>query len=490
MAREPLGRGQVCASALTPPRAPRSRLDGHSRWGVKSSTSNPSHSVALSIVTALIVLLISGCASTPAANPDRHFYRLRDIVAALPPGGTLDVFLVHGMRADSDQTYSDVIAAIGDRLPIEADIPQNQEQKLALVATGIPTVTLHGVSVFSAANWATFEPYLVIAPYHTKDDRHRINFYKLNYWLALATMKCLFIISPDTLVVGSSSRASYCASAPWNANVNTRLSGVSEWGNRWAKTEIMERGLADAVIATSEFRQILRSAINEALGIALKTALARDDIEEDVRDQRGETELSELQQRDRTLFVFITESLGSYILHDALNQDAASTNSHVEKIAPFIGICGATQVHMFANQLALPGFSELQVSTANTTNSGTARYATENAAGRSHFFRRCPNQGSTRTTNHGTEIGAQQVVVYHDPNYLLTYYTSDRPGYIGDENLDTTNVVAPFTSTIIPFLLTDPAKAHTGQASSDAIMDSVVCEHEPGNWKSCAPARP
>jgi hypothetical protein len=433
-----------------------------------------------------LMLLLAGCAGNPAANPDRHFSGLRDIVTSLPPGGTLDLFLVHGMRAYSDQTYDDVIAAINERMPIEQD---GTPTRTDLVTTDVPTVTLDGVPVFSADNWAMFEPYVVVARYLTKDHQHHINFYKLNYWPALALMKCLFIISPDTLVVGSSDRAKFCTSKPWNATVNSRLSSAPDWGNEWIKTEIVEWGLADAAIATSDFRRVLHRTVREALGMALNAARAREGIQEDATDDVGDKELEQFRQKDRTRFAFITQSLGSYVVHDSLYATDDPARSHVESIAPYVVICGATQVHMFANQLALLRFSELQVADGKSPKRTESEAARGEKPGRSHFFRGCQNQNGAGSAKRGTEFAAQQVVAYHDPNDLLTYYTSDRPGYIGEKNVDTTNVVAPFTGTIVPFLLADPMKAHTGQATSRVIVDSVVCGHEPGNWKPCGVSR-
>jgi hypothetical protein len=433
-----------------------------------------------------LILLLAGCAGNPAASPDRHFSGLRDIVTALPPGGTLDLFLVHGMRADADQTYDDVISAINERLPIEKD---GDPEKKLLVTMDVPTVTLDGVPVFSADNWPRFEPYVVVARYLTKDHQHHINFYKLNYWPAIALMKCLFIVSPDTLVVGSSDRATYCAGEPWNATVNNRLSGAPEWGNQWLKTEIVEWGLADAVIATSDFRRILHRTVREALVMALNAARTREGIQEDSTDEVGDKELEQFRQKDRTRFAFITQSLGSYVVHDALYATDDPARSHGEAIAPYVVICGATQVHMFANQLALLRFSELHVADGKSSRRAEPEAAGGEKPGKSHFFRGCQNQSGDSAAKRGTEFAAQQVVAYHDPNDLLTYYTSDRPGYIGDKNADTTNVVVPFAGTIVPFLLANPVQAHTAQPTSRVIVDSVVCGHEPGNWKPCGATR-
>jgi hypothetical protein len=76
-------------------------------------------------------------------------------------------------------------------------------------------------------------------------------------------------------------------------------------------------------------------------------------------------------------------------------------------------------------------------------------------------------------------------VAYHDPNDLLTYYTSDQPGEVGAMNMNTINVVSPFAKVWVPFVVADPIGAHTDQANQKAIMDMVVCGRKPGNSPNC-----
>jgi len=140
----------------------------------------------------------------------------------------------------------------------------------------------------------------------------------------------------------------------------------------------------------------------------------------------------------------------------------------------------------YADSLRL---SELNVSEANTpAASANAESAIATASvekGRSHFFRGCPRPSNESTTKSHGQFGAQQVVAYHDPNDLLTYYTSDQPGDMGAANLNTTNVVSPFSKIWVPFLVADPIDAHTDQANQKIIMDMVVCGRQFGQTPSC-----
>jgi hypothetical protein len=457
---------------------------------------------------SMVGVLLGACASygPVGVDPDRSFSGLREIVNDLPDGGTVDIFLVHGMRADALQTYADVIGALAGRLPLGTESPSSDAQPRKLVALA-PTVSMDGIAVFNAANWDAYRPQVTIRRFQSAGGNKHINLYLFEYWQALAYMKCKFVIAPDTRVVGASSRSSYCSDKYQDAGA-TRLSSSSEFGNRWIKTEIMEWGLADATIATSSYRAVLHQAVREMLAIAVREAREQVGLDADTHDATGADELQRLAASGKTRFAFISESLGSYVVHDALTQavygsSAAAQEAHalqpdaqarrLEAIAPMAVICGASQVHMFANQLALLRFSELQVSDAN----GQAVTATATSPAppppgpsedsRSHFFRGCPPAadaaGAAPAAGH---FGAQQIVAYHEPNDLLTYYTSDRPGIVGAQNHNTINVVVAFTTKWVWFLAADPAKAHTGQPGKPVLMDMVACGRQVGKAPSCS----
>jgi len=449
------------------------------------------------ISLAVSATLMTACVSFGpiGVDPDRAFSGLRDIIDDLPTNGTLDVFLVHGMRIDAPQTYAEITKPVADRLHLtESDV--GAEQKLV---PATPTVTIDGWRVFGGDNWDANRPRVTIQTFTAPGGKH-VKFYRFQYWEALAFLKCRLIVAPDTRVVGDSTRSKYCAQNSYDDVGGARLSSSSEFGNRWVKTEIMEWGLADAVIVTSAYRAVLRQAVREMLATALRDA-GVEEITGAAETSNAQTELQRLAENKATRFAFISESLGSYVVHDALAQAVSSTpdaqaerrslqpdtNARaLEAIAPIVVICGASQVHMFANQLALLRFSELRVrdSSGRDMPSTESSLASDDIADRAHFFRGCPSRTAAGATM-GREFGAQQVVAYHEPNDLLTYYTSDRPGDVGTENRNTINVVVPFTTKWIWFLAADPGKAHTGHPEVGKIMDMVVCGRQPKEKPRC-----
>jgi hypothetical protein len=453
---------------------------------------------------AVVVLVCSGCIERGplAVDPDRHFAGLRDILDDLPPNGTLNVVLVHGMRADAPQTFTRLEQQLQSRLHLGE---MQSQQTWGLVAI-TPLVTLENESLFGTDNWGLFRPRLTMDRFQTVAGSKviHVNFYRFEYWQALAYIKCRYVIAPDTKIVGATTRSTYCAAKPWEAVPTQRLSSEPEFGNRWLKSEIIEWGLSDAIIATSQYRTVLRQAVREALEIATRDGIAAAPAAPSSVGERKTDELAGVPDNYRHRFAFVTESLGSYVISDALSTLVTPTSADsvanaqrqpdAERMTAQIravrfAVCGATQVHMLANQLALLRLSELDVASNIASSGAKDRTNPESEAAsartvQAHFFAGCRGAGNTHPRN-GVAFGARQIVAYHEPNDLLSYYTSDKPGAIGTANVETTNVVFPYTTLWVPFLLADPSTAHTGQPDVPAIMNLLGCGHAVGTPPAC-----
>jgi hypothetical protein len=481
---------------------------------IRSHLRTPS--VAGFLVLVLGISLAAGCATSGPAviDPDRDFAGLRDILANLPDDGTLEVFLAHGMRVDAQQTYADVIGAITKRLNLFTTEDTQKLRQTPLVLEP-PNVVLDGVHVFGqgstdGSDWTQFQPRVTVEHWQTRVGHKHVNFYRFEYWQALAFIKCQFVIAPDTKVIGTTTqlggktRSEFCASQPWESPVYPRLSNLPQLGNQLLKSEILEWGLEDAVIATSQYRIVLRQAVREALQITARDAIAAAPTRRTAAGIDGTGGSEAIPDNYRYRFAFITESLGSYVISDALNSfvtpaaipPGSSSNSETKSsayseqmYAAKFAICGATQVHMLANQLALLRPSELSVLPNENTGAKTAPgndAAQSSAQAHAHFFRGCEEPGWTAShSQNGVAYGAWQVVAYHDPNDLLSYYTSDKPGTVGTANTETTNVVVPYAPVWIAFLFADPITAHTGQPKVPAIMDFMACGHSADKKPDC-----
>jgi hypothetical protein len=492
------------------------KVDSSSRMSSRRRSARKHRFIAAAVFA---IGLCTGCATSgpPVIDPDREFAGLRDILNDLPEGGTLEVFLAHGMRADGQQTYAALIGAITKRLDLFTT-EDTAKLKPILLVSAAPNVVLDGVHVFGqgskdGSDWTQFQPRVTIEHWQTRVRQKHVNFYRFEYWEALAFIKCQFVVAPDTRLIGTgtqfggTTRSKFCASLPWNAPGSKQLSNLPEFGNQSIKSEIMEWGLTDAVIATSQFRTVLRQAVREAMVLTARDAIAAAPRSLATPGGTPGGATPTIPDDYRYRFAFITESLGSYVISDTLNSLApppsvtpasasaseAAASEYAEQMrAAKFAICGATQVHMLANQLALLRPSELAVSKAgtpeneNSATDGNNAETTPSTTSHAHFFRGCEESAwKSSHPQNGVAYGAWQVVAYHDPNDLLSYYTSDRPGTVGAANAETTNVVVPFAPVWIPFVFANPITAHTGQAKAPAIMDLLTCGHRVGAEREC-----
>lgn len=463
------------------------------------------------VVGALVLSLLvcSGCQTIgkPVVDPERPFAGLRDVLNDLPDDGTLEIFLAHGMRVDEPPQYTGEIEEISKRLNLARGPDKVKTDPTKPLVSNPPNISLDGVPVFGpdskyGSDWATFQPRVTVKHTQTLDGKKHVNFYLFEYWQALAFIKCQFIIAPDTRVIGITDRSKYCAKSPWSAPGADRLSIAPAFGNQLIKDEIMEWGLSDAVIAISQYRSVLHQAVREALILATDDARAAAQSDANIRTGAIVNGAPAVPNNFRYRFAFITESLGSYVISDALSTfvtpnapdptlDPDATIRDEQFRAVRLAVCGATQVHMLANQLALLRMSELSIATASVvsmTNAETATSTLTLDSGRhAHFFRGCTSDTpGTANIRNGVSFGARQVVAYHEPNDLLSYYTSDKPGFVGSDNKGTTNVVIQYAPTWIPFLFHDAITAHTGQPKVPAIMDMLSCGHREGVATGCA----
>jgi hypothetical protein len=259
--------------------------------------------IACFLLLALNATLLTGCTSSGplGVDPDRGFAGLSAILKDLPEGGSVDVFLVHGSADGPPPSYPIEIGQIKTRLSLIEDVT---DPAIELVPVA-PTVTMDGVTIFDAHNWDSVRPELTIQHFHTATGDKKVNFYRFEYWQPLAYIKCLYVVAPDTRIEGSSTRSTFC-DQHYRTKDGARLSSSPEMGNSGIKIEIMEWGLADAVIATSAFRSILRQAVREAMAHALSDAQKHEGSDSAPVTGSGATEMA--TEFKNTRFAFISES--------------------------------------------------------------------------------------------------------------------------------------------------------------------------------------
>lgn len=407
----------------------------------------------MTALAALCVAALSACASYGSlrVEPDERVKGLKSLLDETSPGGTLHVMLVHGMNASEDQRHDDLIKAIAGRLgfAVGKDVPWGPDVPLHERA---PNITLFGGEVWSVTQWKRDVPVyrsVVLTP--TDVSGRRLAFHAFDYWRALATLKCRYLVLPDTRLVGAHDIAEECRKFLYDedAKVLPALSGTPRYLNRRLKTELVEWGFGDAVIATSDYRAVLRAAILEWIekvndrGAAL-AAMRPGQLQRPMAP--AATFADAISRRDAQLAV-ITRSLGSYVLLDALSV----ANSEQSRF-----VCNARQIHLLANQLGMLQLSELS--------SGAAAAVARDAPARSLFA----------PLVHECAPG-RQVVAYHEPNDLLSMYVEGRlySQPKNDQNFKVFNVAMPYARGV-PLLFSNPVTAHVGQANAKQLMDLLV----------------
>jgi len=405
------------------------------------------------LVAATVVLVSCTAVGPTRVEPDGPFDGIGQLLTPLTE--SVNVLMVHGMGAEKNQEPKELILRISSRLQLEEveSIPA-----MTLLENDPPPYMLGDEKLWeSAESWNRDAPTLRILRYKQKETNLRINFYLFDYWKALARIKCAYLVQSDTRLIGATDISGVCEdlweeSQRGTLTIHEPLGAQPAYVNRYFKSGIVEWGLADAVIATSDFRRVLRKALGEAMTKQQEDLARQRAINFPQAPARTFGDLlSHIQQPGSPKFAIITHSLGSYVVFDALANANAGGKESI--------LCVARQVHMLANQLPLLQFSEI------ATEDEPARSVEASAA------ENCNNiiAQAQISAEHGP-LPKVQVVAYHEPNDLLTFYINDLDG----SRFSLTNVVASFTKVWIPYLAADPMTAHTGQYRDRTIMDMVA----------------
>jgi hypothetical protein len=311
-------------------------------------------------------------------------------------------------------------------------------------------------------------------------------FYSLNYWGVLVWLKCDQLNRADMLLIGDhdallEGNATYCnqrfAGRPNFPIPTTPVSSPPLLVDHTIKNFVMDWGFPDAVITISGYRRVLNQAVRAALQAETNDVIDRYQKRHPnmVRmRQPGQdsspTALDEPNLQQAEAYAVVTESLGSYVVLDALQWSSDLTGN------PENLICRASQIHMLANQMSLLRLSRIRV--IPPAAAAPAAAAPERAASGEGSAPpspgNCPPPPPTQTNP-----WRPYIVGYHDPSDLLTFYMY-HPGADATHSFEhqmqsqMISVVAPYAPEAIPFVLADPWQAHSqGQETDPRIQDMV-----------------
>jgi hypothetical protein len=353
--------------------------------------------------------------------------------------GPVHISYVHGMRADGPGASAAFRAELLRRFGGSA--APRARRFIDLGAR--PARAMIGSAPIwpSDAAWAASRPFV---------DRYQLNLRggaivivdEVNWWPLLFPIKCRFLVLPEHDLSGNEpSHLRLCAGRgpageaglfhPWlsaqeldQALDTDPRSGGGARVNSTIKRQIFNWGLADAVIALGPMRHYLNRTMQSAFALAAEGTVAS-------------------TARDHVL---ITESLGSFVVLDALSADTPAVESY---------LAGSRIIYFFANQFALLEFARI----ANLPD-GTATPA----AGPE------PSPLEQLQTLARTETPGRrrlQIVALSDPSDMLTYRVPQIEGATV-VNIYVRNVPRGLG------LLADPIRAHTGHVGTSGVWDVLL----------------
>ena len=396
------------------------------------------------------------------------------------PDRVVHVMFVHGIRADRRGTSDSFRAGLCAKFPELCPGRKGQPRpagSIRLLIGDMPHANVLGVELWNdAAAWRDSEPFVDRYVYR-QGDKVRVIVDEVNWWPLIFPLKCRMLVLPEAQLSGAdrehlqlcAGNADHKAPADYayhrwltdaelGAALQPAISGGGAWGNRLLKQQLMNWGLSDAVVSLGPMRVYLRRAIGEAFNAA----------------ERAEG-LSPAQQD----FVLASESLGSFIVMDALEYaDQPPTlmeAAEQDRVQALSRVMHRTaDIYFFANQfplLELARVHKLPPSPDNNQAPPAAGGATPAPVVSVGALSAWARPQISKAPREGMPT-ALQIVAFSDPSDVLTYYVPQIP-HAPDGPV--VRVVNLYDSNAFNWfgLLEDPGAAHTGHTRNPAVLEAL-----------------
>ncbi|HWB33051.1 MAG TPA: hypothetical protein VG714_07760 [Acidobacteriaceae bacterium] len=401
----------------------------------------------------------------PAAQPSIS------MADSLRRAGThqLHILYIHGMAAggagdfDSWGLRKSICDHLGDCLSPAGEMDGREYADQGEFALDAPPPSL---KYLGKPVWQTQQEWNASAPFviHWKLARTSgtsVYVDEINWWPLVFALKCREIVAGEADLIGplnsylgtcayskpdptaSGRYQSYAWLTPQEVAAIRALPRQGAHFNRSIKADLMDWGIADAVMAVGAMRPLLIDGIRQLL---LKSA---DVTPEGVRGPS--TGLRPDQE-----FVIVTHSLGSYLIFSALDIRSADVNANTSQAlrAQFEDILRHTSlVYFFANQVRLLELADLDT----TGHENMLSHLQAWAQLRTQYLK-----DSGRTAE-----GPPQVVAWNDPSDLLSWTVPPLASVIV-RNIEVKNAPHWF------WLFENPAKAHDRYAQNKKIIRQMM----------------
>ncbi|MGI9169196.1 MAG: hypothetical protein ACR2FH_03350 [Caulobacteraceae bacterium] len=283
---------------------------------------------------------------------------------------------------------------------------------------------------------------------------------EVNWWPLLMAFRCRILVAPESRLSGvDKAHLDLCRRWLTSAEYDDALKGPGAlgggaWANAALKRELVNWGLADAVIALGPMRTLIRRTIDLAFAYAAAF------------DERGVGGQE---------FVVVCESLGSFVVLDAAGDLFADAPKAREVVA------ATSDLYFFANQFALLELGRVRGLDDHAKPDLAAPAAATPPSEVSHFavLSRWA-LGPTLPRDLAASPRPRQVIAFSDPSDALTYDVPPLPGAIV-VNIHDRNEFDWFG------LIADPTKAHSGHSRNPAVLKRMF-ERSPPVPGAAAPS--
>jgi hypothetical protein len=315
--------------------------------------------------------------------------------------------------------------------------------------------------------WKTQEEWHAAAPYavHFKLARSKgptLYVDEINWWPLTFSLKCRQLVESDaSFVAPSKIKIDTCARREPNPGVPQRfksydwipkeeaarlrqLPSRSARANRVLKSDLMDWGFPDAVMALGPLRTYVLDGIRQLI---LKS----------LADSGGEGRADRDQPRANQEFVVVSHSLGSYLIFSALDANYSKGNTQATERArrDLEEILKRTSlVVFFANQLRLLELESLD----GPSERNIATHLEDWAKVRCEYI---------QSLSPASQCKPPKLIALNDPSDLLTW-TVPALGHIDVENYSVKNSIHWL------WLIESPTKAHSNYATDKRAIKEML----------------
>ena len=354
-------------------------------------------------------------------------------------GGVVHIIYVHGMNqrepGASGSLRERLCEQISEHLEMTCTFESTESEKLS-VGPYPGEINAFGTPIWSSeTEWDASQPYVDRYVFFLRGNgASKIILDEVNWWPFVFPIKCRALVLPEADLAGPDEKTlKLCAKSTdlyhqW-IDENTLSKALQKpskgaFANRKLKQNMIDWGFSDAVIALGPLQEYFHTAMEKAF-------------------EFSQTGKKEGANTERHHFVIITESLGSFLMFDAMMRNDTKTTA-VDEV-----VMDTSDLYFFANQVALLNLGRLETPTL-TRAPGRPSLA--------EILREWANPGRGERQTEALTV-SKQIVAFSDPSDLLTY---DMP------KLDYAEVVNIHVRNACDFfgIVSNPVTAHTGHSQN------------------------